>query len=257
LYGICHLSIVPCRKEPSDRSELVTQLLFGELFTILETTEKWSRIKVEADAYECWIDNKQFLPLSVNTFNGLVSEKQHYTTELVQVLTSVDGQALPIVLGSTLPHLSKGQCGFESHNWKYDGQHTTASASPSRSNLVETAHLYLHAPYLWGGRSPFGIDCSGLTQMVYKLNGKKIPRDAYQQAEAGTLLSFVEEAEPGDLAFFDNAEGHIVHVGMILNASRIIHASGQVRVDRFDHHGIFHAESGKYSHNLRMIRKIY
>jgi cell wall-associated NlpC family hydrolase len=256
LYGICHLSIVPCRKEPSDRSEMVTQLLFGEHFTILEATEKWSRIRAESDGYESWIDNKQFTPLSALNFIALNSQKLHYTSELVQVLTTEEGEALPLLLGSTLPGYVNGKCGFESMSWKYDGQTCAPSRPTNRNNLIETAHLFLHAPYLWGGRSAFGIDCSGFTQMVYKLNGINIRRDANQQAEEGTLLSFIEEALPGDLAFFDNADGQIIHVGIIMNASRIIHASGKVRIDRFDHHGIYHSESKKYSHNLRMIRKI-
>jgi hypothetical protein len=231
-------------------------MLFGECFTLLETTESWSRIKTEFDGYECWIDNKQFLSLGVNEFNQLHSATSFYTSELVQILKSSEGGILPLLLGSRLPNFEKGVCHIESGKWNYEGQYVTSDIPAERSNLIETAHLYLNSPYLWGGRTPFGIDCSGFTQMVYRLNGKRILRDAYQQAEEGTLLSFVEEAQPGDLAFFDNAEGRIVHVGIILNASRIIHASGKVRIDRFDHHGIFNEDSGKYSHNLRMIRTL-
>lgn len=256
MHGICTLSIVPCRKEPSDRSEQVTQLLFGERLTVLEKTDKWSRIILEDDGYECWIDNKQYTPIDTPSFQKLQETLTHYTTDLVQVLTSSEGQVIPVVLGSTLPGFHDGVCHLGSQLWKYDGPFVASNQATQRNKLLETAHLYLHAPYLWGGRSPFGIDCSGFTQMVYKLNGIKLPRDAYQQAEAGALLSFIEEAEPGDLAFFDNAEGRIIHVGIILNASRILHASGKVRIDRFDHHGIYHSESGKYSHNLRMIRRI-
>jgi cell wall-associated NlpC family hydrolase len=109
---------------------------------------------------------------------------------------------------------------------------------------------------LWGGKSPFGIDCSGFTQVVYKLNGYKLPRDANQQVNLGEPLSFVEEAEAGDLAFFDNEEGRIVHVGILLNNQSIIHASGYVRVDKFDHYGIFNQDTGKYSHTLRVIKRL-
>ena len=116
--------------------------------------------------------------------------------------------------------------------------------------------MYLNAPYLWGGKTPFGIDCSGFTQMVYKLNGFALPRDAYQQAEIGETLSFVEEAEPGDLAFFDDDEGNIIHVGMVLEQGTIIHASGKVRIDALDHQGIYNKELKNYSHKLRLIKKI-
>jgi hypothetical protein len=235
---------------------MVTELLFGEHFSVLETNGKWTRIHTEADGYECWIDSKQFLPLSFQTYTLLSSEPRSYTSELVHVISSGTGSALPVLLGSTLPFFSKGICQVEGYSWTYEGNTVSSSIITSRSSLIETAMMYLNAPYHWGGRSPFGIDCSGFTQMVYRLNGRKLRRDAYQQAEEGTLLSFVEEAEPGDLAFFDNAEGRIVHVGIILNNSRIIHASGTVRVDAFDHHGIFNSGSQTYSHNLRMIRKI-
>mgnify|MGYP003978580471 FL=1 len=122
--------------------------------------------------------------------------------------------------------------------------------------ITENAMMYLNSPYLWGGRTPFGIDCSGFTQMVYRLQGIDLPRDAYQQAEVGTTLSFVEESEAGDLAFFDNAEGKVIHVGIILDNNHIIHASGKVRIDRIDQQGIFNKEEGKHTHKLRLIKSI-
>ena len=125
-----------------------------------------------------------------------------------------------------------------------------------KEHLLETAYLYLNSPYLWGGKTPFGIDCSGFTQMVYRLNGYHLFRDASQQAKQGEALSFIEESEPGDLAFFDNAEGEIIHVGIIMRDNYIIHAHGKVRIDRIDHSGIFNVDSNQYSHNLRVIKKI-
>ena len=122
--------------------------------------------------------------------------------------------------------------------------------------MAQTAFMYLNAPYLWGGKSPFGIDCSGFTQMVYKLNGYSLLRDASQQATQGVPLSFIEESEAGDLAFFDNEEGKIIHVGLIMDDNYIIHASGKVRIDRLDHLGIYNAELNKHTHKLRVIKKI-
>jgi cell wall-associated NlpC family hydrolase len=125
----------------------------------------------------------------------------------------------------------------------------------STKGIIENAYMYLHSPYLWGGRTPFGIDCSGFTQMVYKLAGIRLKRDASQQAEQGTLINLIDEARQGDLAFFDNEEGRIIHVGIMLPNNKIIHASGKVRIDSIDHHGIYNLETKKYTHNLRIIKR--
>jgi cell wall-associated NlpC family hydrolase len=145
---------------------------------------------------------------------------------------------------------------MESYAFGFDGQVVKGLEKGSVKNILSTAYLFLNAPYLWGGKSPFGIDCSGFTQITYKINGYKLPRDANQQVELGEPLSFVEEAEAGDLAFFDNEEGKIVHVGILLDNQQIIHASGCVKIDKFDHYGIFSSDTKKYSHTLRVIKRI-
>jgi hypothetical protein len=257
MYGICNLSIVPCRKDPSDASEMVTQLLFGDHFEVLETQGSWLHIKVAYDGYDCWIDKKQMLPIQQPTFDILNASDIYTCNELVQVVTDKKtGLLFPIVLASTLPNLDDGECLIENQTYSYDGAFISGQLPFTKNGIVEIAMMYLNAPYLWGGKTPFGIDCSGLTQMVYKLNGLKIPRDAYQQAELGETLSFVEEAEPGDLAFFDNAEGRIVHVGIVMENNKIIHASGKVRIDGFDHQGIFNNDKKDYTHKLRLLKKL-
>ncbi len=257
MFGICNLSIVPSRKEPSDRSEMVTQLLFGETFEVLETLGNWCRIKIAFDNYECWIDKKQFLPISHRTFDTLNANDCFCTNEVVQIITNTNtSQLFPIVLGSTLPNFDAGDCLVEKENYTYDGTFVNCGMPSTKNEFIETAMMYLHTPYLWGGKSPFGIDCSGFTQMVYKLCGTQLLRDAHQQAAQGETLSFVEEAEPGDLAFFDNEEGRIVHVGMVMNNNKIIHASGKVRIDGFDHQGIFNNDKKDYTHRLRLLKRI-
>ena len=126
----------------------------------------------------------------------------------------------------------------------------------SKDNLVNTALHYLNSPYMWGGKSPFGIDCSGFVQCVYQLHGVQLPRDAYLQAEHGETLGFIDESEAGDLAFFDDEEGKITHVGIIMSDYHIIHAFGQVRIDRLDQTGIFNNALNKHTHKLRVIKKI-
>ena len=254
-FGICSLSIVPCRKEPSGTSEMVTQLLFGETYVILEDREDWIQIKTTYDNYPCWISAKQNTKISVTEYKTLKSNL--LSSELVQVVSQSNNHLVfPITIGATLPNFIKSNLKIGDNNFAFEGQTTDINIKKTVKEIKETAYLFLNAPYLWGGRSPFGIDCSGFTQLVYKLNGYQLPRDASQQVEIGTPLSFVEEAEAGDLAFFDNEEGNIVHVGIILENQQIIHASGSVRIDKFDHYGIFHSDNKKYSHMLRVIKKI-
>jgi gamma-D-glutamyl-L-lysine dipeptidyl-peptidase len=254
-FGICSLSVIPCRKEPSSTSEMVTQLLFGETYTIIEEGEDWLQITTNFDNYPCWISVKQHTPLTdsdCKLLNGIT-----LSSELVQVVNQADNSSVfPITIGATLPNFKNGKCEIGKLKFAFEGQTSDSSVKKSIREIQSTAYLFLNAPYLWGGRSPFGIDCSGFTQLVFKLNGYMLPRDASQQVEIGSPLSFVEEAEAGDLAFFDNEEGNIVHVGIVLENQQIIHASGCVRIDRFDHYGIFHSENKKYSHMLRVIKKV-
>ena len=246
-YGICNLSIVPLRAEAADSSELVTQVLYGEVFKVLESRKKWSRIRLAFDGYESWIDNKQFLFIEEENYNDISTQTPIVCEDLVDMVSTKDKQMLSIVMGSSLN-------GLAILNHDFEG--SSVEAKFAKDNLINTALLYLNTPYLWGGKTPFGIDCSGFTQMVYKLNGYRLKRDASQQVEQGEALSFIEESEPGDLAFFDNAEGDITHVGIIMKDNYIIHAHGKVRIDRLDHTGIFNIQTSLHTHKLRVIKRI-
>ena len=246
-YGICNLSIVPVRSEPSDASELVTQLLYGEHFKVLEQRKKWSKIRIAFDRYEGWIDNKQLQLVAEEDYITFEKQEPEYLCDLIEFFADSESRLTPIVLGANLEKLH-----FLNHS--FDGE--SKGGTQSRQDLIRTALLYLNAPYLWGGKTPLGIDCSGFTQMVYKINGYALLRDASQQATQGEALSFIEESSEGDLAFFDNDEGKIIHVGIIMNDNHIIHSHGKVRIDRIDHTGIFNTETKRYSHKLRVIKKI-
>ena len=246
-YGICNLSIIPLKLEPSDSCGMINQMLYGEYFEILEQRQHWSRIRSGFDSYEGWLDNKQFLPISEDTYNKLQSEDKVFTSDLVEFISDENQNLMPIPLGSILNYIPELQ-----HH--YDGGYV--SGRKAKEELIKTAYLYLNTPYLWGGKTPFGIDCSGFVQMVYKLNGYELARDSAQQAKQGESLSFIEESEPGDLAFFDNKEGEINHVGIMMGDNYIIHAHGKVRIDRIDHSGIYNAQLGRHTHQLRVIKKI-
>jgi gamma-D-glutamyl-L-lysine dipeptidyl-peptidase len=257
-FGISTLSIVPGRAEPADSSEQVTQLLFGECYEIKETRKRWMRIQTFFDNYECWIDLKQHTPLEEKL--AVKIQKQKFipvSLEAVGLVEDVATKSMtPIMAGSSLPYFENGRFQIGKREFLFDGQVQMKADKKNTDLVVQHAYMYINTPYLWGGRHPFGVDCSGLTQVCYKMIGMNIPRDAYQQAALGHSLSFIEEAEPGDLAFFDNAEGRIIHVGIMLENNHILHASGKVRIDRIDHQGIYNNEINDYSHRLRIIKRI-
>lgn len=246
-YGLCNLSLVPVRREATDTSEMVTQLLYGDHIKIIDSRKNWSRIRLAFDDYEGWVNNKQFLEIDSKVYHELEELSPKLTSDIMDFVTDANEHLISIPIGSNLNAVSY-------LNHKHDGNFHEGVLP--KSKLVETAILFLNVPYLWGGRSPFGIDCSGFTQIVYKLHGHKILRDAKDQATQGETLSFIEESEPGDLAFFDNEEGIITHVGIIMSDNYIIHAHGKVRIDKLDHSGIFNLEIKRHSHKLRVIKRI-
>jgi hypothetical protein len=214
-------------------------------------------VRLAFDKYECWIDRKQYVEITQSEYNTIDGQKFTPTSgELVTVMQSGNQPPFPIVLGSSLPGLNQGKLNLAGIDFQCEDGIIETHDKPQKSLICAYASLFLNAPYLWGGRSPFGIDCSGFTQITYKLAGKRLPRDAWQQAEQGQTLSFVEESEAGDLAFFDDEEGNIIHTGVLLGNGKIIHASGRVRIDAIDHFGIYRPEIRDYSHKLRIIKKI-
>lgn len=258
-FGIAELSIIPMRAEQSERSEMVSQVLFGELFELLEENEKWVRIKLIHDGYEGWIDKKMFLPVTSTYAQKYISKIHFLTRETFNIIQKEDdyGNKL-IVPGSILPFYNdkKQTCLIGKYTYKLLTSQSKLSDTNIRNNLISYALQYYNTPYLWGGRSPYGIDCSGFSQAVYRLIGIELPRDASQQVQIGTDYSFVEEALSGDLAFFGDEMSGVSHVGIIWTNNRIIHASGRVRVDKIDHQGIFNEELKKYTHNLKVIKRI-
>ena len=257
-HGICVLSVVPVRSEPADTSEIVSQLLFGELFQIAETRNSWSKIIMAYDNYEGWVDKKQCCLLTEDDFQKLHNNTKTVVTDTLAIISDKTlGLSYPVVIGSSLPGLNEKKLPIAGHEYFFDGNYAEFSVMPDAGLITGYALKFLNAPYLWGGRSPFGIDCSGFTQVVMKLCGIALLRDAAQQALQGSAVDFVEEALPGDLAFFENAENRFIHTGIILSGQKIIHASGRVRIDDIDHEGIFNKYLGAYSHKLRCIRRFF
>ena len=221
----------PLRSSANARAEMVTQGLYGQSLNVIEEDGNWVKVRLTDDHYEGWTDRKLIRTKHGHQFERLITGaiEQH----------SIQGQSLWLPAGAFLPLPEKERV---------------------KLSLKEAALQFLGAPYLWGGKTILGIDCSGLTQVAALIAGMNIPRDAYQQAEIGEEVPFVELCEEGDLAFFDNEEGTIIHVGILLSNEKgkwsILHASGEVRIDHFDHQGIFREDAGKYTHKLRIIRRL-
>ncbi|GAB3935190.1 C40 family peptidase [Mucilaginibacter myungsuensis] len=250
-YGICNLAIVPLRAEPTSRSEQVSQLLFGETFEIMEWQGEWARIITTMDGYEGWASGLQFVALSQKEYQALQNTVIPLTTlPVTQAWRIADNSIFYLPIGSSLSFLKGTTCHINNELFEIVGE--TVADKP----MEDIARSFLNVPYHWGGRTHCGVDCSGFVQAIYRLQGISLKRDAYLQAEQGTVVNFIQEAQLGDLAFFDNAEGRINHVGLMLNNEQVIHASGKVRIDKIDNHGIYSAEAKKYTHNLRIIKRI-
>lgn len=246
---------MPVRREPADFHEQVNQILFGEQFEILESNARWVLVETDHDGYQGWIDRKQFIPLSEEDYAWTSSKSKGIIRPALSLLTSSVGIGSYIPMGSIIPGIMNHHfdLGKETYYIK-DG--ILLNPQFNIEILNESIYAFLNAPYQWGGRSVLGVDCSGLTQVLFRLLGVFLPRDAGQQIHVGTPLSFLEECQFGDLAFFGEEEGKITHVGILMGPNRIAHASGKVRLDWVDHHGIFNRDLGTYTHQLRAMRRI-
>ncbi|OFY65262.1 MAG: hypothetical protein A2V64_05160 [Bacteroidetes bacterium RBG_13_43_22] len=248
---ICENVFVPLRSGPSHRSEMLSQVLFGEKYQVLDQSGHWFRIVTLFDNYTGWID--------INHIQQTEDKVKGTGHVLNRFLLCYKNDKTKMIL----------EAGCEIYNPDFDNKkftigknNYTTSADFNNSFITTTdsfadlAMKFINSPYIWGGRIPSGIDCSGFTQLVYKILGMAIPRDSWQQSEKGSDVSFIDEAIPGDLVFFDNERGRISHVGMIVSKGLVIHASGRVRIDTIDHQGIYKNETRGYSHHLRTIRRI-
>lgn len=247
-YGICPLSVVPVRAIADEVGEMNSQLLYGDHFKILEQRKLWCRIRIAFDGFEGWVANNQIEIIELEDYEAIENTKNlKYATDLISFTSDDSDILIPIIIGSSIPNIEALPNSFEG---------SSKTTKCEKNQLLKTALSYLNAPFLSGGKTPFGIDSSGFTQMVYKINGYSLKREALEQSAQGDALSFIEESEPGDLAFFDNNEGIINHVGIIMKDNYVIHSFGKVRIDRIDHTGIFNTEIKNYTHSLRVIKKI-
>ena len=246
--GYCKVSISPVRSENKDQSEIVSQLLFGEIIHIITIEGNWCNIISYADNYTGWIDVKHFKPLTEKESNRWL-DGLGYENSIVRIISTPWGLQR-IVKGSFVPFHENTTFNIGVDQFEFIDFPTEEKAN----SIFDVAKEYLNSPYLWGGKTPFGIDCSGLTQVVFRFFGINLPRDASQQVECGMEVDFCD-IELGDVAFFQNKEGRIIHVGILDGLNSIIHASGCVRIDRITSEGIFNNETNEMTHYLNCIKR--
>ncbi len=253
-FVIAIVPVSPMRSEASHRAEMVNQLLFGETAKVLESTKDFTKIQCIYDDYIGWCQTSQLAAIPealLNNSNNVLTA--NYLSEI-----KCNGASMQIPMGCPVGIFQNGQTQIGNDLFNVSVSLIQPSAALVNDSAINAiANSYLNTPYLWGGKSIFGIDCSGFTQQVYRSLGMALPRDAYQQAALGEVVGFLQEAKCGDLAFFDNAEGKITHTGLMLNNATIIHSSGKVRIDPIDNMGIVNKLSGERTHQLRIIKRYF
>ncbi|MCF8302311.1 MAG: C40 family peptidase [Bacteroidales bacterium] len=256
-YAVCSLNIVPVRSDPSEKAEMSSQWLFGELAEVISEFRDWLEIKMQDDSYTGWIDRKQATIISPAQFDELKHLPAMITIDPVStVLNAYNRYYTYLPAGSILRNTTDHSFEFPDEKLTCTGAIKPLKSKAKTEEVVERSFGFLNAGYLWGGKTVFGMDCSGYMQALFKTAGIMLKRDASEQVKQGEAINLVEEARAGDLLFFDNPEGKIVHIGMHIGHNKIIHASGKVRIDFIDHQGIYNRQLKKYTHNLRVIKRI-
>ena len=254
-YMVCCVPVSPMRAEASHRSEIVSQQLFGEKSFILETTGgSWIKIQLKYDGYQGWVQQSHLAGIDEDHY---IKVDKEITFDWISEV-DYNGHNMYVPMGSSLSAFKNGIAFWRKNSVHFKGKGWNPDEVKITSKLIKLiAFKFLNTSYLWGGKSVFGIDCSGYSQMTYKFLNVQLPRDAGQQAEKGNVVNFLQEAHCGDLAFFDNEEGKIIHVGILLNDHEIIHSSGKVRIDKIDTQGILNLETKQRTHKLRIIKRYF
>lgn len=253
-FGVCRLNLVSVRSAPEDRADQVTQLLFGDDYEVIEEKSKWVKIRNQFDQYEGWISRKQHHEISMEYFQYLNQAEFKITTDLTSSIL-YNKHPVTILMGSVIP-ISTSELFKMEEQFAFNGEAKSLGQKRDFDFMKVIANRYMRAPYQWGGKSPFGIDCSGFIQMVFKICGFALARDTTQQSKQGKPVKSFDLSQPGDLLFFKADSSKISHVGIKWDHERIIHASGEVRIDYVNEEGILHTEQKIYTHQLVSIRRV-
>ena len=260
MKGISLYSVTPMRTEASEAAEQSTQILFGETFAILEQKPRWTRVKLESDGQEGWVDAKMICPMKPEEYASYKEALKTAATvkfPMTYAVSENNGQTIPLTAGTRLTNYQDGRFEVLGVGFRIDPSMVlTQVLEMNQENLLQAVRFFLNTPYLWGGKNALGMDCSGFTQVVMSLFGKSLLRNASEQVTQGEAVADMKQAQAGDLVFFDHEDGKISHVGIVIDAERVVHCSGRVKVEKLDEIGIFNAEKGDYSHHLCAIKRI-
>ncbi len=263
-FGICLITAAPLRRDPSHRSEMVNQVLFGECVQIIDKKDDWILTETLDDQYPGWFHRTQLTTLTAEGFEQIVKSKRLISKTCLTFVTEektdlkaghMPGQPLMISGGSSVYLQEDRRMSVAGRHFLFSDELIDTDLM-NKGGIPDFARSFLSVPYMWGGRSALGFDCSGFVQLVFKMAGIQIKRDAAMQANEGEQVHLLQETFPGDLVFFDDDEDRITHVGILLNESQVIHAYGKVRIDPIDQQGIFNPELKRYSHRLRLIKRV-
>ena len=253
-------SVVPVRTEAREGAEQSTQMFFGETCTVLEQKPRWNRIKLHLDGQEGWVDAKMITPMSAAEYKGYRADYKksaQVVFPMVYAVSENNGQTIPLTAGTRLTKYQDGRFEVLGVGFRIDASMVaTKPLELNEQNLLQTVRFFLNVPYLWGGKNAMGMDCSGFTQTIMGLFGRKLLRNASEQATQGRRVAGLKKAKTGDLVFFDHEDGKISHVGIVIDPERVIHCSGRVKVEKMDNAGILSAELGGYTHHLVSIRRV-
>lgn len=253
-------SVVPVRAEAREGAEQVTQMLFGELCEVLEEQLRWLHVRLETDDQEGWVDAKMLSPMKkaeYTAYHSALKESAMVAMPMAYAVSENNGQTIPLSAGTRLPAYKDGRFEVLGVGFRIDPSMViTQPMTMSQEQLLQAVRFFLNVPYLWGGKNAMGMDCSGFSQIILSLFGKKLLRNASEQAMQGRAVSGLRKAKAGDLVFFDHEDGRISHVGILIDTERVVHCSGRVKVEKIDEKGIFSAEQGGYTHHLVAIRRV-
>ena len=252
-YAICIVAAAPVRKEPSHKTEMTNQLLFGETMEVLESKEGWLHVSSMYDNYEGWVTQHQVEDVE----KDVASEPLQFVCADLMNSVQFTDQVINAPMGAALTGFKKEAGSLWSDQYSFDGMFKSFEQPSNKEELLKTAKKWFNAPYLWGGKTLMGVDCSGFVQTVFKVNGIRLSRDAWQQAKEGDEVDQLSSAKMSDVAFFKNTEGRIIHVGILLNPNQIIHASGKVKIDKIDKDGIINEHTRLRTHQLHSIKRFF